>query len=228
MQLSKYSILILIVTGCASQAQQQCTALFDGHSLNGWQLIGDANITVEDGVIIGRAVHGIPNSFLRTELVYGDFDLRLEFKVDAGFNSGVQFRSAQAVGPRQWSHQAGNGQLREITNEPGQVFGYQAEIDPSERGWTAEIYEERARGWLQTFAKEPAARQIETDTWHRLRIRANGDSIQTWLDGSPVADLTDSMRADGFIALQVHAVRTPEDAGKTVRFNNIQLCDVVE
>jgi len=220
--------LFLIASACSTQGQQQCTALFDGRSLEGWTLIGDADITVEDGVIIGRAVYGIPNSFLRTDHVYGDFDLTLDFNVDGGFNSGVQFRSAQTVEPTQWSYQAGSGQLREIENEPGRVFGYQAEIDPSERGWTAEIHEERARGWLQTFAKEPAAIRIETGVWHQMRIRANGSNIRTWLNGAPVAILEDSMRAEGFIALQVHSVRAPESAGKSVRFNNIQLCDVVD
>ena len=204
---------------------EQCIAPFDGHSLEGWTVIGNAGISVEDGVIMGRAVHGVANSFLRTDQTYGNFDMTLEFNVDAGFNSGVQFRSAQAVETLRWNHQAGSGRQFTMITEPGRVFGYQSEIDPSERGWTAEIYEEGARGWLQTFIKEPTRRQIRPGSWHRMRIRAHGDMINTWLDGELIADLSDSMRSEGFIALQVHSVGTPEDAGKTVRFRAIQLCN---
>lgn len=207
-----------------------CRPLFDGESLAGWHRIGDAELTAESGMIIGRAVHGIPNSFLATDDAFGDFDLSLAFNVDEAFNSGVQFRSEQASDTLRFPHQAGNGNRFTQVTRPGRVWGYQADIDPTSRGWTANIYEEAGRGWLQTFPSngEPAIElhPIEPGAWHALRIRAAGDTIQTWLDGDPVATLVDTLRSEGFIALQVHAVGTPEETGKSVRFRSIEMCGV--
>ncbi len=219
-------VLVLAMSGAVAceRPARVCTPLFDGTSLAGWTAIGDASYAVEDSAIVGRAVYGVPNSFLRTDAEYTDFDLSLEFAVDSGFNSGIQFRSAVASDTLRFDHQAGNGDRFVSVAAPGRVYGYQSEIDPTPRAWTAEIYEEGARGWLETFVKRPAKAAITPGVWHAVRIRAVGDSLRTWLDGRPVASLVDSARASGFIALQVHSVATPEDAGKTVRFRNLSLC----
>lgn len=214
----------------AQPSDPTCSPLFDGTSFDGWTALGDAEFSIEtdaDGapMIVGTAVYGIPNSFLRTNAEYDDFDLSLSFKVDSGFNSGVQFRSAVADDTVRFAHhQEGRGRVREQVTRPGTVYGYQADIDPTPRGWTLNIYEESARGWLQTFAQEPVLHQIDPATWHDVRIRAKGDSINTWLDDAPVANLVDDRSASGFIALQVHAVYEPDHAGRTVQFKNITLC----
>ena len=168
----------------------------------------------------------IPNSFLRTDSVYGDFDLSLSFRVDSGFNSGVQIRSAVAQDTIRFErHQAGNGRVRKQVTLPGRVFGYQVEIDPTPRGWTGQIFDEAARGWLQTFSGDVQPRAIVPDAWHALRIRAVGDSVLTWLDGESVATLVDDRSSEGFIALQVHAVSDASHAGRTVRFRDLTLCE---
>ena len=223
--LASVTFAAALLSGCAGAPDRACENLFDGTTLAGWTALGDASYTVEEGSIVGRAVYGVPNSFLRTDREFADFDLSLEFQVDAGFNSGIQFRSAVAADTMRWNHQAGNGDRFVQVSAPGRVYGYQSEIDPTDRAWTAEIYEEGARGWLETFVKQPAKRMIEPGRWHAVRIRAVGDSLKTWLDGAPVAALRDTVRSSGFVALQVHAVGTPEEAGKTVRFRGLQLCE---
>ncbi|NNF03866.1 MAG: DUF1080 domain-containing protein [Rhodothermales bacterium] len=237
-----YTVLVGILVasvGCASpdtpeaSADTQsadCHALFDGQSLDGWHRIGAADFTADNGMIVGRAMHGIPNSFLSSDESYGDFDLSLEFNVDEAFNSGVQFRSAQASDTLHFRHQAGSGGRFTQITRPGRVWGYQADIDPTPRGWTAHIYEEAGRGWLQTLAADADTtlklNPIDPGAWHTLRIRAEGDTMRTWLDHNPVATLVDTLRSDGFIALQVHAVGSPEEAGKTVRFRSISVCPI--
>ena len=68
--------------------------LFDGLTLNGWvQLNGSHQYMVKDGTIIGRTVAGSPNSFLCTQLEFGDFELELEVMIDSITNSGIQIRS---------------------------------------------------------------------------------------------------------------------------------------
>ena len=51
-------------------------SLFNGHDLEGWSKVGgDATFDVDDDCIVG--IHGPgPNTFLRTDDVYSDFDLR--------------------------------------------------------------------------------------------------------------------------------------------------------
>ncbi|HVS64134.1 MAG TPA: DUF1080 domain-containing protein [Thermoanaerobaculia bacterium] len=181
--------------------------LFNGRDLTGWrQLGGEAEYRVEDGAIVGVAVAGTPSSFLVTERSYGDFVLELEFRVDDGLNSGVQVRSESRP---------------EVAN--GRVHGYQVEIDPSERAWSAGIYDESRRGWLFPMTLNPeAGAAFRPGQWNRLRIECIGPVIRTWLDGKPAASLIDEMTPRGFVALQVHAV--PEaDAGKTVRWRNLRL-----
>ncbi len=182
--------------------------LFNGKILNGWiQRGGKALYHVEDGTIVGTTVPGTPNSFLCTEKVFSNFILELEVKVDTALNSGIQIRS---------------NSFKEYRN--GRVHGYQVEIDPSERAWSGGIYDEARRGWLYDLQNNEAARKaFKNGEWNHYRIEAIEDSIKTWINGIPAADLVDSMTATGFIALQVHSSRIE---GVKVRWRNIRIQDL--
>ncbi len=188
------------------------TPLLDGESLDGWQKLGgEATYTVEDGVLVGTAVPGTPNTFLATERHYGDFVLELDFKVDSLLNSGVQIRSNSYAGYRD-----------------GRVHGYQVEIDPSERAWTGGLYDEARRGWLFPLDGHRAAqRAFRQGAWNHFRIEARGPHLRTWINGVLAADLIDTRTASGFIALQVHSVGSDERlAGRHVRWKNIRIKDL--
>lgn len=186
--------------------------LFNGKNLDGWiQRGGVAEYTVEDGVIVGTTVPKTPNSFLCTEKNYGNFILEVEYKVDPTLNCGVQIRS---------------NSLPDYKN--GQVHGYQAEIDPSDRGWSAGIYDEGRRGWLYDLSANPAARYaFKQNDWNHYRIEAIGDQIRTFINGVPAADLTDEMTASGFIALQVHGIGNREEKLK-VCYRHVRIQDLGE
>ena len=47
--------------------------------------------------------------------------------------------------------------------------------------------------------------------------------MRTWINGIAVADMIDTVDRKGFIGLQVHAVTTPEQAGKKVYFKNMRI-----
>src|SRR5207253_9804620 len=64
------------------------TTLFDGKNLSSFNMIGDANWRLADGVV--QADKG--NGFLVTKNLYGDFQLKAEFWVDDDANSGVFIR----------------------------------------------------------------------------------------------------------------------------------------
>jgi hypothetical protein len=208
-------LIIAVVSGCTTTRQlkkvddQSWEYLFDGKTLNGWvQRGGSADYFVEDGVIVGASAADTPNSFLCTEKVYSDFILELDFKVDAGLNSGVQIRS---------------NSFNEYKD--GRVHGYQVEIDPSERAYSGGIYDEARRGWLYDLKhNEPARRAFKSDRWNHFRIEAIGNSIKTWINGVPAADLLDSMTKTGFIALQVHSTESKEPL--YVKWRNIRVIDL--
>jgi hypothetical protein len=203
--------------------------LFDGKSLDGWeQKNGEARYEVKNGVIIGTSVPDTPNSFLCTKKHYSDFVLELEFKVDEEMNSGVQIRSNAYDKDTTIKVKSSSGEIRERTFPAGRVHGYQLEIDPSDRAWTAGIYDEGRRGWLNDLSENEAARSaFRQGEWNKLKVEAIGSSIKTWLNGVPAADLDDDMTPSGFIALQVHGVGShPERVGQQVRWRKIQIKDL--
>jgi type 1 glutamine amidotransferase len=189
--------------------QEKWESIFDGKTLKGWtQRGGKARYEVEDNAIVGSTVPNTPNSFLCTEKIYRDFILELEYKVDPKLNSGVQIRSN--------SYSFYN---------KGRVHGYQVEIDPSERAFSAGIYDEARRGWLNDLKNnEPARKAFKQNEWNHYRIEAIGDSLKTWINGVPAADLIDTMTRSGFIALQVHSSGSTEPL--QVRWRNIRIQDL--
>lgn len=149
-------------------------------------------------VITGTTAPNTPNTFLTTIAEYEDFELVYEFKVDAELNAGVQIRSRVAGDP---------------DDRTAGLAGLQVEVDPSDRAWSAGIYDERGRAWLAPLHDAPHARRaFRADAWNRVHVIARGPVVRTWINGVPAADLFDA-RSDqaGSIGLQVHGVGGRED-----------------
>ena len=205
-------LLLLASCGCAvARAGDGDTwiELVRSDSLAGWvQRGGEALYRVDNGEIIGQSAPKTPNSFLCTQQTFGDFILELDFKVDPRLNSGVQIRSNSVAGYR-----------------GGVVHGYQIEIDPSERAWSAGIYDESRRGWLFPLkGSQPARDAFRQNDWNKLRVVAVGECIKTWINDVPAANLTDPLTRTGFIALQVHG--TTEAEPMEIRWRNIRVLDL--
>jgi hypothetical protein len=218
---------------CAEGASSGWTPLFNGKTLDGWVVRGGkAAFGVENGEIVGTVAANTPNSFLCTEKNYGDFVLELEFKCPAELNSGVQIRSEYVAETRtiKDAPPLPGQKPRAVTVKAGHVSGYQVEID-YRPGRTGGIYDEaRRNGWVYPQVNSPqdkafrakSAEVIKPGTWQKLRVEASGDTLRTFIDGHLRADARDNMSATGIIALQVHS-SPARDAGKQVRFRNIQI-----
>lgn len=195
------------------------TPLFDGKTLDGWvQHGGKAKYSAEEGQVVGRSAPNTANSFLCTKREFTNFVLELEFKVQSGLNSGVQIRGLYAPKPQEtvW-----NG--KKVKLPADRVYGLQVEIDPSARAWTGGVYGEGGGGWLNDLKNNEAARKaFKAGEWNKFHIECRGESIKTWLNDVPAADLKDSLTKSGFIALQVHGVGRKEDAME-VRFRDIRI-----
>jgi len=206
------AVCSVIFSGCADLqttgpgSTGQWTELFNGKDLTGWvQRGGKANYQADNGTILGATALKTPNSFLCTERTYANFILEMDFKVDSKLNSGVQIRS-----------------LSYPEYQNGRVHGYQVEIDPSDRAWTGGIYDERRRGWLNDLKNNPTAQKaFKKGQWNHFRIEAIGSRLKTWINGTPAADLEDSMTPAGFIGLQVHATDSKDPL--RVRWKNVRI-----
>ena len=177
-------------------AKDKYTPIFDGKTLKGWtQRNGTATYRVENGAIVGKTKEGSPNSFLCTDKLYGNFDLKFEVKVDNGLNSGVQIRSQTKDGPK------------------GRVNGPQVEIEMSGKNGAESgyIYGEAAGGWMTPADKRKPHKHFKDGEWNAYRVVAKEAQIQVWINGVQISDLVDKEKLKshpkGFIGLQVHGIR---------------------
>ena len=204
------ALSLLLVWACEESPKDDTpwVDLFDGSTLDGWtQKGGTAHYKIKEDAIVGSTVHDTPNSFLTTDKMYDDFILELDYKVDSTMNSGIQIRS------NSFPHY-----------QNGRVHGYQIEIDPSDRAWSAGIYDEGRRGWLVTLDNNPDAQKaFKQNDWNHYRIEAIGDTLKTWINGVPAAHLIDDKTPSGFIALQVHSIGKDQKEGTEIAWRNIKI-----
>jgi len=133
-----------------------------------------------------------------------------EIKLPKGkANSGILFRSQK--------------------KENGSMFGYQAEVDGSDRRWSGGLYDEGRRGWIHPKKpernpyneknwKDTQKNALKRDDWNKYKIKCLGDHLQIWVNGVQTTDLKDSTDSTGFIAIQHHG-----EKGQVYRFRNLRL-----
>jgi len=181
----KKLLLALLLCSLGAFAKDGFTPLFNGKNLDGWD--GDPRLwKARDGMIIG-STEGAPleyNSFLMTKKSYANFILKAQAKL-RNHNSGIQFRSEEVPGLR-WA-----------------VRGYQA--DMAEDNYWGCVYEERGkRGIMVNGWKDKAEKVVKVKDWNDIELRCDGDHINLKVNGLETADLHDSAKLDGIIALQLH------------------------
>ena len=157
------------------QAGGGWTTLFDGSSLHGWNVLGDANWTLEDDAV--RADSG--RGFLVTPQSYGDFELTLEFWVDEPANSGIFVRCADGQSVRDDN----SYEVNIFDTRPDQTY---------------------RTGGIVHFAA-PTSVIHTGGRWNSYEIRAEGTRLTVRLNGTQTVDMNDSTYASGPIALQYGA-----------------------
>ena len=151
------------------------TTLFDGSSLKGWDIVGDANWEVAEGAI--QATRG--GGFLVTPASYGDFQITLEFWVTDDANSGVFIRCQDA---------------KKITAMNAyEVNIFDKRPDPAYR-----------TGGIVDVAK-PASMINTGGKWNTYDITAQGSKLVVVLNGTKTVDVEHKGYARGPIGLQYGA-----------------------
>jgi hypothetical protein len=177
--------------------------LFDGKTFAGWE--GDTNKfwRIENGAFVGGTLkEKIPhNDFLCTTKQFGNFDLRLKFKLvgTGDFNNGgVQFRSQR------------------VPNDP-EVSGYQADMGD---GWWGCLYDESRRNKV-LVKPEPGLieKALKKNDWNDYEVRCEGDHIQIILNGATTVDYHEAdpkIPQSGIIGFQIHAGGPAEASYKDI------------
>ena len=176
--MSRYSLKALVVAaGClalagglrgdakakpAEEKEEGFVALFNGKDLKGWVLKGKAEgWEVKDGILRSEGAKG--GEWLRSEKEYGDYILKLDWKVSKGGNSGVFIRIPDKGAPWQEGYEVQiSNEKRDDLHCTGALYGYAA-VKP---------------------------RPDETpDRWHTYEIHCVGPKIKVIVDGTTVVEV---------------------------------------
>lgn len=191
--------------------------IFDGKTLKGWD--GDQKYwRVENGSLVGEVTAETVlkrNSFIIWRGgITRDFELKVEYRISAHGNSGINYRSIEVPG-EQWA-----------------LRGYQADIDGEDRNandvrHTGQNYEERGRTFLalrgqmvqvdtgkkpQTIASLGEMKELKSfirnEDWNEYHLIARGNVLIHILNGHVMSVVVDedssNRRFEGLLGVQVH------------------------
>ena len=173
-------LLALVLCGvhvnqASAQTTPPWTTLFDGQSLDAFNMVGDANWRLADGVVQADSGTG----FLVTKQPYGDFEIKAEFWVDENANSGIFIRCADPV-------KVGADTCYEVNvfdTRPDPTYGTGAIVNVAK---------------VTTMPKAGGK-------WNTYEIRAEGPRMIVTLNGVRTVDVQDTKHARGPIGLQYGA-----------------------
>lgn len=166
-------VFFATLSATAAGEEKNFVSLFDGSTLSGWTAEMKSQWSVKDGNIVPETV---VYGWLRSNELYRDFQLKLEFRTAHDGNSGVFLRSAKEGLPHE--------------------TGYELQIyDLHPKGF--------ATGSLVNVA---VAKKFVTRNgkWHAFDITCQGDHFIIKLDGRKVLDAHDGHSREGYIGLQVN------------------------
>jgi hypothetical protein len=175
-----------------AQADAGWVTLFDGKNLDNWSPIGTANWKLDGGELV--ADNG--NGFMVSKTDYADFDLRVEFWIEAKTNSGVFIRCT----------------------DPNSVSGktaYEVNI------WDTRPEPKYGTGAIvDVAAVDPMPHAA--GKWNTYEIIANGGTFTVILDGKKTVNNAHSDKfAKGRIALQ-HGKGVSDESG-VVKFRKVAI-----
>jgi hypothetical protein len=151
--------------------------LFNGKDLTGWKVHGGKMEVwgVADGMLF---VQGGGGGWLFTEKEYGDFEVRLEYKVPRGGNSGVALRAPRMGDP------AYQGMEIQILDDYADQY---KNLRPTQ--YTGSIYD-----------VVPPSRRVTKPAgeWNRMRIVAKGRKVLVEINGEKVVDADLDEHKDSF------------------------------
>ncbi|MCZ6674081.1 MAG: DUF1080 domain-containing protein [Verrucomicrobia bacterium] len=180
-----FALGLLVLAGCtqkqntlsSSEKAEGFVLLFDGQSLQGWRAYMEdpmeAAWSVQDGALVlkGGSEKGSYANIVTTG-EYDDFDLRFEWKIEPGSNTGLMFHVKE--GPKMPYL---TGPEYQLLDDEGFRGGDGKPVPPEE--YTASHY-----------AIEAAYQEVTKPVgeWNTSRILVVGNVVQYWLNEVKTAD----------------------------------------
>ena len=171
---SLFSLCALTLGGMANaQNSDGFTDLIDGVSLSGWNIIGNANWVIGNGIVEGNK----PSGFLVSTKSYKNFIIKAEFYAESSTNSGIFIRCQDP-------------------NKVSAATSYEINI------WDTRPEQAYATGAIVDIAKVDPVHKAG-GRWNTMEIIANGSNFKVMMNGViTVANGQDSKFTEGPIALQ--------------------------
>ena len=168
--------IAVLSAGLAAAAEKGWKPLFNGKDLTGWRKTGAGIFKVEDGCLVGTQTDG-KGGDLWTEAQYDNFELRVTYRVGWPANSGFWFR-----------HDGRKGYQYDVLKYKRPVAFSGTMYCPGKMFITRNLNE-----------------SLENrDGWNEARLRAEGDELTLWLNGTKVGQCRDDLLSKGAIGIQVH------------------------
>ncbi len=170
--------IVIVLCGLATPSAQDAgwVTLFDGTNLNNFNTVGTANWAISNGIVEATSGTG----FLVSKENYSNFEIRVEFWVDEGGNSGVYMRCQDAA------------KITDMTCYEANVFDKR----PDQSGRTGAI----------VHIAKPLAIVDAGGKWNTYEISAQGPQLTVRLNGTLTAQTKDAGKfTSGPIALQYAA-----------------------
>jgi 3-keto-disaccharide hydrolase len=157
-------------TAAASAAapDQGWRSLFDGQSVNAWR--GYKSDTIPSGwqVVDGALTRVGGGGDIVTRETFGNFELTLEWKVDAGGNSGIFYRASEDDEAIYWT-----APEMQVLDDAGHRDG-QSRLT--------------AAGSLYGLYPAVAGVVKPAGEWNTVRLVVNGTHVEHWLNGVKLVD----------------------------------------
>ena len=194
--------------------------IFNGKDLAGWSQ-QDGYFSVKDGVIVGASTPDHlckPNHHLvYTAETFADFELRGEFRLSRGANSGIQLRCLpQYIGDNGYQADMNGG-----GNYVGFLYHPRQHL-VGERGAEVTLAADGAKTVTRFADGASLQRLYRVEQWNDIRVKVAGRTITVWINGVRTTCVEDAREeffpARGHIALQLH-----QGPPMTVEFRNLRV-----
>jgi acyl-CoA synthetase (AMP-forming)/AMP-acid ligase II len=169
MQLCRILSLALIVAASARADEPKppegFKALFNGTDLTGWKATGNKSVWgVDKGSIYVEKGGG---GFLLTEKEYGDYELRFEYKLSKGANSGVALRTPPKGDPA--------------------YVGMEIQLIDDE-GWPGKLADYQHTGSIYDVVPSSKTNNKPIGEWNAMTITCKGPKVTIVVNGETVVD----------------------------------------
>ncbi len=195
---------------------QEVTPLFNGKDLSGWVLVNTPPQTwsVQDGMLV---CSGKPIGELRTEKMYHNFELELEWRhMVAGGNAGVFVWADDITSRGVPFHRSIEVQVLENAYGNTQSHTTHGDIFPIHGAKMTPI--NGRGGGSRAFPTEQ--RSKPSPEWNHYRIVCNNGSISLAVNGKVVTEGKDASPRKGYICL--------ESEGGVVHYRNLRIKELPE